>query len=203
MKFAVLIGAALTLSGCATLFNSAEYPPLSQQQQSALALRQQTLADVSAWVFNGRLSLKTADDAWTGKVRWRQDGKQFRLHFSAPTGQGAVQLMSNPQFGVEMRTAEGAVQYADDAETLLYDHTGWRLPVSGLRLWVVGLPNGEEKISQLSFDDQGRIETLAQYQWRIQYLQYRKVNGHDLPRKIQLQNADLDMRIVIDHWDML
>jgi outer membrane lipoprotein LolB len=195
--------AALTLSACAALRTTSHYPPLSPQQQSTLALRQQSLADVSSWVFSGRLSLKTADDAWTGKLRWRQDGEQFRLHFSAPTGQGAVQLMSNPQFGVEMRTAKGAVQYADDAETLLYDHTGWRLPVSGLRLWVVGLPQGAEKISQLLFDDQGRIESLQQYQWHIHYLQYRRINGHDLPRKIHLQNAKLNLRIVIDQWDVL
>jgi outer membrane lipoprotein LolB len=202
VKFRLLLCAALVLSGCAVLQKTPQYPPLTQHQQSALAQRQQALADVSAWTFNGRLSLKTAKDAWTGKVRWRQDGEQFRLHFSAPTGQGAVQLMSNPQFGVEMRTAKGAVQYADDAETLLYNHTGWRLPVSGLRLWVVGLPDGKEKISQLVFDDQGRIQTLAQYQWHIQYLQYQQADGHWLPRKIQLQNDKLNVRIVIDQWDI-
>jgi outer membrane lipoprotein LolB len=202
VTFRVLLCAALTLSGCAVLQKTPQYPPLTQQQQTALAQRQQALAHVSAWTFNGRLSLQTAKDAWTGKLRWRQEGQQFRLHFSAPTGQGAVQLMSNPQFGVEMRTAEGAIQYADDAETLLYNHTGWRLPVSGLRLWVVGLPEGEEKISQLLFDNQGRIQILEQYQWRIQYLQYRQAGGHWLPRKIQLQNDKLKVRILIDQWKL-
>jgi outer membrane lipoprotein LolB len=161
------------------------------------------LADISAWDFKGRLSLKTHNEAWTGKVRWRQSGEEFRLHFNSPTGQGAVQLMSNPQFGVEMRAAEGGVFYADDAETLLYDHTGWRLPVSGLRLWVMGLPDGNREISQLRFDEIGRIQLLEQYHWQIQYLQYQQVGTLDLPRKISLQNDKLDLRIVIDQWEIL
>ena len=191
------------MSGCASLLKTSKYPPLSQQQQSALSLRQQALAGVSAWDFKGRLSLKTGNEAWTGKVRWRQSGEQFRLHFNSPTGQGAVQLMSNPQFGVEMRAAEGGVFYADDAETLLYEHTGWRLPVSGLRLWVMGLPDGKREISQLQFDEQGLIQTLEQYQWQIQYLQYQQVEVYQLPRKISLYNDKLNMRIVIDQWEIL
>jgi outer membrane lipoprotein LolB len=111
--------------------------------------------------------------------------------------------MSNPQFGVEMRAAEGGVFYADDAETLLYDHTGWRLPVSGLRLWVMGLPDGNREISQLRFDEIGRIQLLEQYHWQIQYLQYRQVGMRDLPRKISLQNDKLKLRIVIDQWEIL
>ena len=195
--------AALTLSGCASLFKIPKYPPLSPEQQSALTLRQQALADISAWDFKGRLSLQTDKEGWTGKVRWRQSGDEFRLHFNSPTGQGAVQLLSNPQFGVEMRVAEGGVFYADDAETLLYDHTGWRFPVSGLRLWVKGLPDGSQKISQLQFDELGRIHTLEQYQWQIQYLQYKQVGAYQLPRKIHLQNDKLNLRIVIDQWDIL
>ncbi|MGD8594066.1 MAG: lipoprotein insertase outer membrane protein LolB [Gammaproteobacteria bacterium] len=203
MRFILLVCAALTLGGCASLFKTTQYPSLSQEQQTALQQRRQALADISAWDFKGRLSLKTHNEAWTGKVRWRQSGEEFRLHFNSPTGQGAVQLMSNPQFGVEMRAAEGGVFYADDAETLLYDHTGWRLPVSGLRLWVMGLPDGNREISQLRFDEIGRIQLLEQYHWQIQYLQYQQVGALDLPRKISLQNDKLDLRIVIDQWEIL
>ena len=203
MRFAIVLCAALFLSGCASLFKTSAYPPLSQEQQSALTLREQALVSVTAWDFKGRLSLKTENEAWTGKVRWWQAGEDFRLHFNSPTGQGAVQLMRNPQFGVEMRAAEGGVFYADDAETLLYDHTGWRLPVSGLRLWVMGLPDGTREISQLLFDEQGRIQSLQQYQWRIQYLQYQQVGVYNLPRKINLTNDKLNLRIVIDQWEIL
>lgn len=191
------------MSGCASLFKTSHDAKLSPQQQFVLQQRQQALAGVTDWNFKGRLSIKTASDAWTGKVRWRQTGKEFRLHFSSPTGQGAVQLMSNPQFGVEMRTAKGDVQYSEDAETLLYDHTGWRLPVSGLRSWITGLPDGGREISRLLFDDEGRVDTLTQYQWRIDYLQYKQVNDYSLPRKISLHNDKLDLRIVIDQWEIL
>lgn len=198
-----MLGAALVMSGCAIMQKTPDYPPLSPQQQTALQERRQALAGVDRWEFLGRLSLRTEKEAWTGKVRWRQTGEDFRLHISAPTGQGAIQLMSNPQFGVEVRTAEGDVQYADDAETLLYNHTGWRLPVSGLRLWVIGLPQGDDAIAQLAFDEQGQIQALEQFQWRVDYLQYRPVGDLSMPRKITLHNDQLDLRIVIDEWTLL
>ncbi|KPJ90340.1 MAG: hypothetical protein AMJ53_13840 [Gammaproteobacteria bacterium SG8_11] len=203
MRFTIILCAAFSISGCASLLKTTKYPPLSAEQQAALEQRRQSLADVAAWDFSGRLSLKTDNEAWTGKVRWRQSGEEFRLHFNSPTGQGAMQLMSNAQFGVEMRVAEGGVYYADDAESLLYDHTGWRLPVSGLRLWVMGLPEGNREIAELLFDDQGRIQSLQQYQWRVQYGPYQQVQAHYLPRKITLQNNKLNLRIVIDHWEIL
>lgn len=200
MRFYLLGAALLLLSGCAALLKPSEYPPLTPAQQSALQQRQQVLAPVKAWSFRGRLSLRTEKEAWTGKVRWQQSAEEFRIHFDTPTGQGALQLMSNPQFGVEMRVAEGGVYYADDAATLLYDHTGWRLPVAALRVWLLGLPQGTDKISQLQFDDQGLLQILEQYHWRVQYLSYQSVDQYNLPRKIVLQNDQIIIRMVIDQW---
>jgi outer membrane lipoprotein LolB len=202
VRFRLLGAALLLLSGCASLFHSNQYPPLTDEQQSALQLRQQALAPISAWNLRGRLSLKTEKEAWTGKLRWQQSPTEFRLHFDSPTGQGVLQLMSNPQFGVEMRVAEGGVYYADDAATLLYDHTGWRLPVAALRQWLLGLPQGRNQIARLQFDERGLPVNLEQYQWRIQYLSYQTVNGYNLPRKIILQNDQINIRMVIDQWEV-
>lgn len=199
----LLVGAALLgLSGCTVLQQRPEYPPLTQEQISTLQHRQQALASIEAWSLRGRLSLRTEKEAWTGKVRWQQSADNFRIHFDTPTGQGALQLMSNPQFGVEMRVAQGGVYYADDAATLLYDHTGWRLPVGALRLWLVGLPQGRDELSQLQFDDQGELRYLEQYRWRVQYASYQSVAQYSLPRKLILQNGQITIRMVIDQWEV-
>ena len=202
MRLYLLGAALLLLSGCAAFFKPSEYPPLTQEQQSALQQRHQAVASINAWSFRGRLSLTTEKEAWTGKVRWQQTADEFRIHFDSPTGQGAMQLMSNPQFGVEMRVANGGVYYADDAATLLYNHTGWRLPVAALRMWLLGLPQGRDEISQLLFDAQGLLQNLQQYRWHVQYLSYQSVDGYSLPRKILLQNEQIKIRMVIDHWEL-
>ena len=201
MRF-FLLSAALLLSGCASFFQTSHYPPLTEEQQSTLQLRRQALTPIEAWSFQGRLSLTTEKEAWTGKLRWQQSAKEFRIHFDSPTGQGALQLMSNPQFGVEMRVAEGGVYYAGDATTLLYDHTGWKLPVSALRLWLLGLPEGTSEISQLRFDEQGLIQNLDQYQWHVRYLSYQAVDTYSLPRKIALQNDQISIKMLIDRWSI-
>jgi outer membrane lipoprotein LolB len=202
VKLYVLLGASLLLAGCASLFQPAPPPyTLTVQQQAALQARRQALAPVSAWTLAGRLSIKTGDDAWAGKLLWQQSRDEFRIHFNTPTGQGAVQLMSNPQFGVEMRPAQGGVYYADDAETLLYEHTGWKLPVSGMRFWIVGLPV-DQALGFIQFDAQSRIQRLEQSQWRIEYKGYQSVQAYELPRKITLENDQLKIRIVIDRWEV-
>ena len=68
---------------------------------------------------------------------------------------------------------------------------------------MVGLPDGNHEISRLLFDEQGGIQTLEQYHWRIQYLEYQQVDVYRLPRKISLQNDKLSLRIVIDQWQIL
>lgn len=207
MRFDFLLGASLVLgfvlSGCASLFPpSVITPSLSPEDRRFLHARQQDLAAINAWNLMGRLSIKTESEAWTGRLRWQQSGEQFRIHFNSPMGQGAVQLASNEQFGVEMRAAEGGVFYADDAETLLYEHTGWRLPVSSLRLWVMGLA-ADNGVSDIHFDEQGRIQSLRQLDWHIEYKGYTPVANHHMPRKVVLNNEQLSIRIVIDQWEVI
>jgi outer membrane lipoprotein LolB len=159
------------------------------------------LATLRGWDIAGRFSIRTKKDAWTGKLYWHQSISDFDIRFSAPTGQGAVQLSSDPQFGVKMQSADGKTAYAEDAETLLYNHTGWELPVSNLRMWVMGLP-AEDKVSRIEFDPQGRVNEMVEGAWRIQYKGYQDVGEMSLPRRVFLVNDDLDIRLVVDRWEV-
>lgn len=202
MRFAAFLCASLLLSGCTYLFKPTPTVTLTDEQRSALQARQAALAQYSGWDIAGRLSVRAKDDAWSGKLRWRQSDQEFRIHFNAPFGQGAMQIVSHPQHGVEMRVADGHVFYADDVETLLYDHTGWELPVTGLRHWLFGLPN-DNAIHQVEFDDRGRIVLLQQQNWHIEYKGYKSTESVDLPRKLTIKNDTLKMILVVDAWDFV
>jgi len=43
-----------------------------------------------------------------------------------------------------LRDADGRYWRADDAEQLLWQHTGIFMPVGGLRYWIRGLPTPEQ-----------------------------------------------------------
>ena len=106
-----------------------------------------TLDQGDTWALTARIAGSTEDDGWSGKLSWQQAKGNYQIHFQAPFGQGAIQLLGVPG-QVEMRTSDNQVVVADDAESLLYQQLGWRLPLAGLRYWVLGLPMPESLSAQ-------------------------------------------------------
>lgn len=173
---------------------SADTPRPSWQQH------RQHVDAIEQWMLSARVSVKTKDKAWSGKLHWQQQAGQYHIQFDAPFGQGAFRLDGDP-LGVEMQVADGGSYTALDAETLIYEQLGWRFPVAGLRHWVKGVP--DPAISpQLSFDESGRLAALQQTHWRIRYPDYLQVGKLFLPRKVYLQNTELSVRLVIDRWEL-
>lgn len=193
-----LLGAAFLFSGCAVFTPSVPEPPSERIQQ----LWQQHAQSVRAqtdWTLSARIAAHNEDDGWNGKLHWQQGKDTFQVSFNAPFGQGGLQLDGNPQ-RVEMRTSDGQVTVGTDAESLLQKF-GWQLPLNSLRYWVRGVPvPGSEMAPVLFFDEAGRLARLRQSPWDIEYPAYRLADGLMLPRKIYLENGDLNVRLVIDRW---
>ncbi|MDT8383822.1 MAG: lipoprotein insertase outer membrane protein LolB [Gammaproteobacteria bacterium] len=193
-----LLAGILVLTGCATppRVPPAELDRLWQQHR-------QTLQHKDDWALTARIAGSTEEDGWSGKLSWQQSGENYQIHFQAPFGQGAAQLLGGPE-RVEMRTSDEQVIIAEDAESLLYQQLGWRLPLKGLRYWVLGLPMPDTQSTDdeplLVLDQAGHLSRLQQSHWQVKYEAYRRVGEVDLPQKIYLQNHALNLRLVIDHW---
>jgi outer membrane lipoprotein LolB len=189
----------LLLGGCAS---TATAPSVAQQQ--SWSEHRQALEALSHWQFSARIAGRSDDDGWSGKLNWQQRGDHYFIHFQAPFGQGAAQLRGE-RGRVELRTGNGQVFVAEDAELLLSQRLGWRLPVAGLQYWLRGLPapllSGQaEPVMRLS--TAGRLRELQQSQWKIHYAGYQIVDGQHLPKKMDLENAHFSLRLVLDRWQL-
>jgi len=188
-----------TLSACSGFLVE---PEIDQQalaeQQHKVQERQQQLASLKNWRLDGRISLITSDESWSGQILWHQVEADYFIQFSAPSGQGAMQLQGN-QEGVELRLANGEIYNAKDADTLLRKETTWDLPVSGLWYWIRGLPDPQLR-HKVHLDQQGMIKELIQDNWLVQYERYQLYNNHYFPRKIVIQNNDMKVRLVVTDW---
>jgi outer membrane lipoprotein LolB len=173
---------------------------VSPEQEQAWQQHRQAVARYSNWALSARVAVSTEDEAWNGRLHWRQVDDTYRIRFNAPTGQGAFQLDGDSD-GVDMRLANGKILHDVDAETLLYNQLGWRLPLDSLRYWVTGLP-APGGGAELYFGTAGRLNSLLQFDWRIRYPDYRQTDGAMLPRKVYLENYELDLRLVIDRWEL-
>ena len=76
---------------------------------------------------------------------------------------------------------------------------GWQLPVSNLLWWIRGLPAPDSR-SRVSLDGNGRLATLQQDDWHVEYLGYAEENGLTLPSRIKLEGRDLQITLVIKDW---
>jgi outer membrane lipoprotein LolB len=175
---------------------------LSPYEQAQLQARIEMLAPVHSFYISGRLAVTASDNAWNGSLRWEQRPASYIINFNSPTGQGALQLAGNNE-EVVLKLANGETQHADDPETLLYNQTGLDFPLHGLRYWVTGLPQpDEESLQSLQLDTEGRITTMRQSGWTINYTRFQTVNGLTMPRKMDMQNNNLTIRLLIDRWQL-
>jgi outer membrane lipoprotein LolB len=108
-------------------------------------------------------------------LQWHQTHRNYTIGLIGPIGSNAIQLTGSPG-SVLLETSDGKKFKSTSPETLLEQQLGWRLPVSSLYYWVRGLPVPDVS-AQKQLDASGRVTTLAQQGWRIEYSRYTTVNG--------------------------
>lgn len=190
---------AATLAGCAA---TPALPPERAATAGALEqARRQSLMSLHNWALTGRIAVHNENENWNATLRWTQQQDAYTLRLLGPLGQGAVQLEGDAG-GVVMRLADGQSFKAQDAEALLRERAGWNMPVSGLRYWVLGLPDPRSEAGK-AVDEAGRPLWLEQSGWRVEFSRYAPVNGVDLPHKLALNNPHLQVRLVIDRWELV
>ncbi len=204
MKYWLTLGLTCVLGACSSLPVPTPLP--GDTAEALWQQRQPQLADIRHWAVSGRLAIITQQTGWHTRVRWTQHDDDYLIQLDTPLGQGAAELHGSAA-AVMLRTAEGEFS-ADSAEALLAQRLGWRLPVSGLRYWVRGLPDPGAAVERLTLDDAGRLTRLQQSGWDIEFRHYT-ATPLALPDRIFLvssgasPDAGLDIRLVIEQWDAL
>ncbi len=184
--------ALVLLAACATL-------PQPAVDRSDVAGRWQThrdaLSAITQFALDGRAASGVGLKA---DLRWKQFGDgRFETRIAGPFGAGAVAISGTPH-DVEIRTKDGT-ERTRDPQAWLQQHAGWTFPVDGLRWWALGLPSPDSP-AQLSFDAQGRLASLTQDGWTLQYDEYQDVQGLDLPRRFEAASARITLKLIIDRW---
>ena len=197
MRWLVSLSIILLVAGCA-----APLPVPPADAEATWQLRQHDLNNMNDWRLNGRLAITRGAEAWHLKVNWRQKQDGYEIFLSGPFGAGQVKLLGN-QEGVVLRDAERHAYYAREPESLLYEHTGVFMPVTGLRYWILGLPDpGKNHTSQTRLDVYGRLAELQQRDWKVQFPDYVAVKHYQLPERLLIQGEDIEVRLVVDDWQV-
>jgi outer membrane lipoprotein LolB len=112
-------------------------------------------------------------------------------------------MVESDGWEVRIQTQDGQNWTAPDADDLLEQSLGVRLPVNGLRYWVRGLPE-PGSTPGLQTDAHGRLTRLEQNGWVIEYPAYAPTSrlNLDLPERIVARRTDLSVKLVIEQWKL-
>ncbi|KAF0101602.1 MAG: outer-membrane lipoprotein lolB [bacterium] len=191
-------GRGLVVALTALLAGCAQLPGFSDE---APAPRLQLAPPPAAYRLEGRVSVRAGEENFSGGIAWRRDAASEELLLSTPLGQGVAELRGDAR-GVTLLDAKGREHRASDAETLVRERLGMALPLRGLTWWVVGHPRPDSPY-QAEADADGRIASLVQDQWRIEFSRYQAHGMHALPGKLVARRGDdLEVRLVVDQWGL-
>lgn len=161
---------------------------------------------ISHWSLIGKLGVRVPGDNGSATLRWHNLAKNYTLDLSGPFGQGRI-LISGKPGRVKLEQPGEAPLMADSAEALIYETTGWTLPVAQLSYWVRGIPAPQQSIAWLEKTPEGLLNTLEQAGWRIHYSNYSNVsvtqnNSVQLPGRVVAEYGDIRLTLIIRQWQL-
>ena len=198
---AVLLCSLMLLAGCAALAPRAPSPAPVDPREARWTAHCALVGAVDDFTLSGRIAIQRGAEGGGARLRWRQSGALSDLRVMAPMAQGTFRLQGEAT-RVVLTAPDGRRHEAPDFEALMAAHLGWSFPVEGARFWVRGIPDPAEPVGNLNLDAEGRLRDLAQSGWRISVLDYREVDGRTLPARLFLNAGELQIRLVIDTWQL-
>lgn len=196
MLYRILFIATLTFfSGCV----SAPLTPIPINEP-AFQAHQAKLDKLTNWTVDGKLGVKTKDDAGSAYLHWQEKGEAYDIHLSGALGMGSLHIDGGPD-GVMLEDSKHKT-YAGTLYSLLeQEQIPWHLPLDHLLKWIKGQPS-KNKIKHWKLNESGYLAEVEEDGWHVSYDRYADVNGIALPHKLVAESADLKVTLVISEWHL-
>ena len=155
--------------------------------------------DISAWQTEGRVGIRTEQDAISGNFNWVHNPEHYELNIYGPFGQGATRLEGTP--GQEARlTYDDKELNGPSAEALLYHELGWHFPVTNVQYWIRGMAS-PDSAADISYQADGvTLEQIVQDGWTVTYREFTELDGLKLPQRMQVTHTPYRVNLIITDW---
>lgn len=188
----------LILPGCSTKPIKPAVQPDAQQQAV-------TLAKMTNWKLRARIGLRSKQKSGTATMIWDETSAKRSLRLLGPLGGGVI-LLQQDASGVSIQDSNKKIYRGTEAGELIYQVTGWQIPVTGLRWWLLGLTEpGSDAIPV--YDDKQRLLHVVQDGWEISMSNYSQFDNYELPGSLLIKTTTdknseryLRVKIIVKEW---
>lgn len=195
-----LIIAVFYLSGCASKSTKPTQPSNNINVKPSV-LHKQHMAKISAirdFSLKGRLGVTKQPKSFSARLAWQHTSTKDNVDIYTPLGGKAANIRKTKD-QVTLTDSKKKTISADNIEALTQKALGFGLPLTGLNDWALGRPS-KSLVNAMTWDKDGRISTLQQGGWDIQYKDYQDREGYFLPRKVTLKNPNVSLKLIVDKW---
>ena len=186
----LLLVVGVTLGGCSIL------KPKPGKSELAWQARRELLSRIDRFTLEARVSSGGMFGV-KGNLVWKQLPGRFDMRVAGPFGIGAATI-SGRGSDIEIRTSKRTIT-TSDPERDLHDRLGWSFPVTHLRYWVLGVP-APGSDAKVELDEEGRLASLEQDDWTMEVDEYQDAGSLELPRKFEVANDEVRIKVVVDRW---
>jgi len=193
-----LLAIFLLASACSSTKNLPGQIEVLPQQQ-----RQQQLAELNNFTVQAAVGIKSPAETVSGNLRWQQqDASAYQARLANMLGISLFELTANAELTELL--VRGERYQAADASNLLWQLAGWSIPLHDMALWLRGLPG--DSATELQYDTAGRLVSFnltdsTGIRWQLTYRSFFD-DALSLPKQLQLQSADTQVRLVIRSWQL-
>ena len=190
LPVAVLV---LALASCAQVARK----PAVGEGAAGQAAREAELARQADWSFTGRVAIDNDGNAGSARLEWVQRGADFNITLSAPVTRQSWRLARSGG-RARLEGLEGGVREGSDAEALLLDATGWRIPVDSLDAWVRG-SRADATRASVEYGPAGLPSILVESGWTVEYRAWGE-GQPPLPARLFARQGNASVRLAIERW---
>lgn len=184
--------AILVLTGC-SLFKSRPELPSNLSPDDRIRYLQQR----NYWNLTGRIGITTKDESNSASFSWEKNNDTLVLRIYGSLGVTYARLESKPGFAT-IELSDDEVYQDTDAERLLWQTTGWYIPVNLMQHWILGIP---EQAPSFEMNNDGYLARLNYGHWEVNYQKYQDFRGLRMPKKLRADHPDVTIKFSIHDWE--
>ncbi|MEE4244868.1 MAG: lipoprotein insertase outer membrane protein LolB [Kangiellaceae bacterium] len=159
-------------------------------------LRANYLKRAEYWQLTGRIAIITEQESDSANISWQRSAGKSVLRIYGTLGTTYALLTVEAGKAV-VELPDDKVYHGNDPEQLLWQTTGWIIPVNKMQQWILGV---NDETDSVTTNEAGLPASINFKPWTVKYQKYSKFAGLTMPKKLRANHPDITLKFSIHNW---